>query len=155
MRRRTVLLLGAGASSLAVGMSLGQGESSPITLLNAPLEVQGEWGKSAPGAATAVIARMREVCLAGVKLLSDQQPTGLRVENHGSGSANDRMLPPAAMASPMPAFALHLVPLLLLVRIQKRTNLAVRGFADVHHFRPAIVLRGRGVRTKLLHLRLL
>ena len=87
MRRRTILfLLGAGASSLAVGMSLGQGESSPITLLNAPLEVQGEWGKSAPGAATAVIARMREVCLAGVKLLSDQQPTGLRVENHGSGS---------------------------------------------------------------------
>jgi hypothetical protein len=87
MRRRTILLLlGAGASSLAVGMSLGQGESSPTTLLNAPLEVQGEWGKSAPGAATSVISRMREVCLAGVKLLSDQQPTRLRVENHADSS---------------------------------------------------------------------
>jgi hypothetical protein len=85
-RRRTILLLlGAGASSLAAGKSLGQGES-PTTLLNAPLEVQGEWGKSARGAATAVISRMREVCLAGVKLLSDQQPSGLRVQNHTSGS---------------------------------------------------------------------
>jgi hypothetical protein len=87
MRRRTVLLrLGAGAAALATRKSLGQRGPSPVTLLNAPLEVQGEWGKSPPGAATAVILRMREVCLAGVKLLSDQQPSGLRVENHTSGS---------------------------------------------------------------------
>jgi hypothetical protein len=50
------------------------------------LEVQGEWGKSPPGAATAVISRVREVCLAGVRLLSDQQPRGLRVQNRTSGS---------------------------------------------------------------------
>jgi hypothetical protein len=57
-----------------------------MTLLDVPLEVQGEWGKSPPRAAAAVISRMREVCLAGVKLLSDQQPSGLRVENRASGS---------------------------------------------------------------------
>jgi hypothetical protein len=85
-RRKVLLLLGAGAASLARGKSLGQPELSPATLLNAPLEVQGEWAKSPPHAATAVISRMREVCLAGVKLLSDQQPNGLRVENHTSGS---------------------------------------------------------------------
>jgi hypothetical protein len=81
-----VLLLGAGAASLATGRSRGQPSPSPITLLNAPLEVKGEWGKSPPRAATAVISRMREACLAGIKLLSDQQPSGLRVENHTSGS---------------------------------------------------------------------
>jgi hypothetical protein len=87
MKRRAVfLLLGAGAASLASGRSLGRSEPSPITLLNAPLEVQGEWGKSPPRAVTTVISRMREVCLAGIKLLSDQQPSGLRVENHASGS---------------------------------------------------------------------
>jgi hypothetical protein len=57
-----------------------------MTLLDVPLEVQGEWEKSPPRAAAAVISRMREVCLAGVKLLSDQQPSGLRVENRISGS---------------------------------------------------------------------
>jgi hypothetical protein len=57
-----------------------------MTLLNVPLEVQGEWGKSPPQAATTVMARMREVCLSGIKLLSDRQPSRLRVENRASGS---------------------------------------------------------------------
>ena len=86
MRRRAVLLLfGAGAASFA-SRSLAQPEPSLMTLLNVPLEVQGEWGKSPPRAAAAVISRMREVCLAGVRLLSDQQPSGVRVENRASGS---------------------------------------------------------------------
>ena len=84
MKRRTVLLLlGAGAARLAAAKSFGQG--SPTTLLNAPLQVQGEWGKSRREAVTAVISRMREVCLSGVKLLSDRQPSGLRVEDRTSG----------------------------------------------------------------------
>jgi hypothetical protein len=57
-----------------------------MTLLNVPLEVRGEWGKAPLQAATTVVSRMREVCLAGIKLLSDQQPSGLRVENRASGS---------------------------------------------------------------------
>jgi len=32
-----------------------------------------------------VISRMREVCLSGVRLLSDRQPAKLRVDNHSSG----------------------------------------------------------------------
>jgi hypothetical protein len=87
MRRRAVLLLfGAGAASLASKRSLAQPEPSPMTLLNVPLEVQGEWRNSSPRAATAVISRMREACLAGVRLLSDRQPSRLRVENRNSGN---------------------------------------------------------------------
>ncbi len=83
MRRRT-FLLGAVAASLAARKAPGQPE--PGMLRTAPLEVQGDWGKSLPGAAAAVVARMREVCLAGARLLSDRQPSGIRVENRASGS---------------------------------------------------------------------
>src|SRR5215467_3284382 len=87
MRRRAVLLLfGAGAALLGTRRILAQPDSSPMTLLNVPLEVQGEWGKSPPQAVTTVMARMREVCLSGIKLLSDRQPSRLRVENRASGS---------------------------------------------------------------------
>jgi hypothetical protein len=86
-KRRAVLsLFGAGAASLIAGRSRGQPDPSLTTLLNVPLEVRGEWGKSSPQAVTAVISRVREVSLTGIKLLSDQQPSGLRVENHTSGS---------------------------------------------------------------------
>jgi hypothetical protein len=56
-----------------------------MTLLSAPLELTGEWGASPPQAAARVIARMREVSLSGVRLLSDQQPETLRVDEHTSG----------------------------------------------------------------------
>jgi hypothetical protein len=87
MTRRTILrLLGAVAAALAARKSPGQPERSPVTLFNAPLEVQGEWVKSLPGSAVAVISRMREVCLAGVNLLSYRQPSGIRVEDRTSSS---------------------------------------------------------------------
>jgi hypothetical protein len=86
-RRATLVLIGAGAASLATGRSLGRpNDPSPITLLNAPLELRGDWGKSPLAAATVVISRTREACLIEINLLSDRQPTGLRVENHTSGS---------------------------------------------------------------------
>jgi hypothetical protein len=56
-----------------------------VTLLSAPLAVGGEWGGSPPNDAFAVISRMREVCLLGVRLLSDRQPANLRVDDHTSG----------------------------------------------------------------------
>jgi hypothetical protein len=62
-----------------------QSRSPQVTLLSAPLELGGEWGGSPPNDALAVISRMREVCLSGVKLLSDRQPTKLRVDAHTSG----------------------------------------------------------------------
>jgi hypothetical protein len=56
-----------------------------MTLLSAPLQLGGDWGGSAPGDALAVIARMREVSLSGVRLLSDRQPAKLRVDDHATG----------------------------------------------------------------------
>ena len=77
--------MGAVEGSIAARKSSGQSQSSPVTLLNAPLEVQGDWGKSLPSSAATVISRMREACIAGVRLLSDRQPRGLRVEDRTSG----------------------------------------------------------------------
>ena len=55
------------------------------TLLSAPIEVRGDWGGSLPGAALAVVTRMRDVSLAGVHLASDRQPEAIRVDSHTSG----------------------------------------------------------------------
>jgi len=56
-----------------------------LTLLSAPLELGGEWNGSPPSDAFAVVSRMREACLSGVRLLSDRQPTRLRIDNQLSG----------------------------------------------------------------------
>jgi hypothetical protein len=56
-----------------------------MTLLSAPVQLGGEWGGSAPNDAAAVIARMREACLSGVRLLSDRQPDKLRVDDETTG----------------------------------------------------------------------
>jgi hypothetical protein len=56
-----------------------------ISLLNAPLELGGVWTSSPPDAVTRVLTRMREVCLFGLKLVSDRQPDRLRIDNHAEG----------------------------------------------------------------------
>jgi len=56
------------------------------TLLSAPIELAGEWGRMVPRAADQVVDRMRHACLDGVRLVSDRQPTRLRVDEHTSGS---------------------------------------------------------------------
>jgi hypothetical protein len=58
---------------------------SKKTLLDAPLELAGDWGSSPPPAVRRVLLRVREVCLSGLKLFSDQQPETLRVDNHTAG----------------------------------------------------------------------
>ena len=60
-------------------------EQAP-TLLSAPIELAGDWGHMLPRAADQVVERMRHACLDGVRLLSDRQPTRLRVDEHTSGS---------------------------------------------------------------------
>lgn len=57
-----------------------------VTLLSAPLELAGDWGHMLPHAADQVLERMRHACLDGVRLVSDRQPTRLRVDEHTSGS---------------------------------------------------------------------
>lgn len=59
--------------------------ASKATLLSAPIELGGDWGESLPSAAQAVIARVREVSLSGLRLVSDRQPGKLRVDNHNAG----------------------------------------------------------------------
>ena len=56
-----------------------------MTLLSAPLELAGDWGASTPEDALIVLSRTREVCLIGIRLLSDDQPATLRVESRSSG----------------------------------------------------------------------
>lgn len=85
MKRRT-FLLGAAAALFGAQRCPCQPEPSSAMLLNAPLELHGDWGKSLPVSAAAVISRMREACLTGVRLLSDRQPNRIRVDNHTSGS---------------------------------------------------------------------
>ncbi|WP_246678410.1 MULTISPECIES: hypothetical protein [unclassified Mesorhizobium] len=68
-------------------MSPQQSPAGPQpTLLTAPIELAGDWGRMLPGAAQQVVERMRHSCLDGVRLLSDRQPTRLRVDEHTSGT---------------------------------------------------------------------
>ena len=60
-------------------------EQAP-TLLTAPIELAGDWDHMLPRAADQVVERMRHACLDGVRLVSDRQPTRLRVDEHRSGS---------------------------------------------------------------------
>lgn len=89
MRRRTLIqLIAALVLSGPRFMLSAQAEDAQVqpTLFSAPLKLGGDWGGSPPSAATIVISRMREVCLSGLKLLSDQQPDALEVDDHTSGS---------------------------------------------------------------------
>ncbi len=56
-----------------------------MNLLSAPIEIAGNWGSMIPASATKVLTRMRLACLEGVRLVSDRQPSVLRVEEHTSG----------------------------------------------------------------------
>ncbi len=57
-----------------------------MTLLSVPIEVVGNWGHMIPGAAAQVVDRMRHACLDDIRLISDRQPSRLRVDEHTSGS---------------------------------------------------------------------
>ena len=103
MRRREFIItmagsaaatLGAGATSMAQPNSGSPAVMEPLsppiqqapTLLTAPIELAGDWGHMIPRtAAMHVLERMRRACLDGVRLLSDDQPERLRVEERPSG----------------------------------------------------------------------
>jgi hypothetical protein len=56
-----------------------------VTLLTAPIELAGNWGRMIPNSGDLVVERMRRACLQGVRLVSDRQPTRLRVDEHNAG----------------------------------------------------------------------
>jgi len=81
MRRRCFIsLLGAGVL-LPLKTAVARANSAGVTLLNADLELGGDWGGSASTDVAAVIESMRTACLAGVALFSDHQPEKLRVDD--------------------------------------------------------------------------
>lgn len=65
-------------------MARSTSSTSP-TLLTAPIELAGDWGRMLPRSADLVVERMRHACLDGIRLVSDRQPSRLRVEEHTSG----------------------------------------------------------------------
>jgi len=80
-------------ASLAVMAQLSPPIEQAPTLLTAPIELAGDWGRMLPRSADLVVERMRHACLDDVRLLSDRQPTRLRVDEHTSG-------PPAVWLHP-------------------------------------------------------
>ena len=58
-------------------------EISKKTLLGAPLELGDGWVWSSPEEVKCVLSRVRDVCLSGLRLLSDRQPERVRVDNLG------------------------------------------------------------------------
>jgi hypothetical protein len=84
-----VLLAPLGALSpraAAAADRLEPRRASSVTLLSAPIELAGNWGRMIPYSADLVVELMRRACLDGVRLVSDAQPTRLRVDEHTSGS---------------------------------------------------------------------
>jgi hypothetical protein len=93
MNRRRFLAL-AGALSLCPAQLVATAHAQPAlkrspvaksSLLDAPLELGGDWKSAPPESVTRVLLRVREVCLSGLKLVSDRQPEKLRVDNHSEG----------------------------------------------------------------------
>jgi len=85
--RRNLLAVG-GALTVSLRRPVAAAEpgvAAPANLLSAPLSLGGEWSQAAPPEALPLLLRMREACLSGVRLLSDQQPRNLRVDEHSTG----------------------------------------------------------------------
>ncbi|MDQ0509586.1 hypothetical protein [Ancylobacter amanitiformis] len=89
MSRRCLLSLFGGCLLLPFRRAPARADAARtearFTLLTAPLQLGGDWGGSAKADAAAVIGRMRLACLAGVALVSDQQPERLRVDDKPGG----------------------------------------------------------------------
>ena len=75
----------SGMQALESVRSQGSRMTPQMTLLSAPLELAGDWGASTPEDALVVLSRTREVCLTGIRLLSDDQPAALCVESRPPG----------------------------------------------------------------------
>ncbi|MCI4680517.1 hypothetical protein K9U39_01065 [Rhodoblastus acidophilus] len=82
--RRTFLLAGTFGviSPFVDSPSFARGRTDRVNLLSAPIELSGNWDHMIPAAAMKVVGRMRLACLTGVRLVSDRQPTVLRVDEH-------------------------------------------------------------------------
>ncbi|WP_424363279.1 hypothetical protein [Methylocystis parvus] len=86
MDRRTFFKLAA-ALGLCPGRVLADMTANRNgSLSRAPIEMKGSWPEASPEVAARVAARVREICLTGVQLVSDRQPDRIIVDNHQQGS---------------------------------------------------------------------
>src|SRR5579872_7562463 len=85
--RRKVVRGGVGWLLAAVcGIDVvAQPRSAPVTLRSIPIEMVGDWRATKPQSALQVVEPTRDACLQEVRLVSDQQPSRLRVDDHASG----------------------------------------------------------------------
>ncbi len=85
--RRTFLLTGTFGliAPFVESDSDAQGRTGAVNLLTAPIQLGGNWGHMIPASAQKVLIRMRMASLDFVRLVSDRQPSVLRVEEHTSG----------------------------------------------------------------------
>ncbi len=85
--RRTFLLTGTFGliAPFVESASDAQGRTGAVNLLTAPIQLGGNWGHMIPASAQEVLIRMRMASLDFVRLVSDRQPSVLRVEEHTSG----------------------------------------------------------------------
>jgi hypothetical protein len=60
-------------------------QASNAKLATAPIHLAGDWGRMIPDSALHVVERMRACCYDGVRLISDDQPERLRVEERSWG----------------------------------------------------------------------
>lgn len=87
-RRRDLTRLVAGclAATGRGGRVAAQSRRNLSTLLSDPIELIGSWKDLYPDAAQRVVERMRESCLHDVRLLSDQQPRRIFLDDHATGN---------------------------------------------------------------------
>lgn len=79
--RRGFLLSGLVVSASALFSPKVRAAPPPgVTVLDAPLELAGDWGGMYPESVLKVLEISRRSCLAGVRLVSDRQPTRIWVE---------------------------------------------------------------------------
>lgn len=56
-----------------------------MALITDSIQLAGDWGHMVPDAVKAVLDRMRHACLDDVRLVSDHQPSAMRVDEHTAG----------------------------------------------------------------------
>src|SRR5689334_1286399 len=88
MNRRDLFAVTAGLI-LAIRGPLSKTKAAPISqdaiLRNTTTELSGDWGGASANDVRTVITRVRQACLSGVHLVSDRQPSRLRVDENPSG----------------------------------------------------------------------
>ena len=84
-RRRIILKMGTAHLLAHIAKAGAVGYSGSMTLLSAPLELAGNWGRMPLDVVMQLVKSIRHACLDGTRLISDRQPTMLRVDEHTSG----------------------------------------------------------------------